>query len=137
MYSFRINGTVNSLKWLNSYAHILIRFDKCGRKVTKHNIKKILGVKNNKDLILKYEKYIKINFINSCKYVLAFFLGIQFRNEYYNLDKNEVIKKLKDYIFDQNIHIDFISLANNYNSYIEEIKTKQKQNREYQKTVNI
>lgn len=137
LYNFRINYSINSLKWLNAYANILIRFDKYGGKVTKNNIKKILDVKNNNDLKVQYEKYMKIDFISCCKYMLSFFLSVELRNEYYNLDKKQVIKKLKDSLFGKYTHVDFLNLANSYNSYVEEIRLKSDKNKDYQKTVNL
>lgn len=134
LYNYRINATINILHWLNSYAKMLLLFEKYGKKITKYNIKKIFGVKNNDELKRKCEKYMKVNFIDCWRYMLSFIINIKLRNDYYNGYQNEVIKSLKDSLLGKYMDINFDDLVNEYNTFIEEIKEKQK---EYQKTVNI
>lgn len=134
LYNCRINATINNLYWLNSYAKILILFDKYGRKITKNNIKKIFYVQNNFELKYICEKYMKIDFIDCWRYMLSFLISIKLRNEYYKGNEKEVINVLKGSLFGKYTEIDFNDLINNYNNFIEEIKAKQKV---YQKIVNI
>lgn len=134
LYNFRLNRTVNLLDWLNSYTKILLKFEKYGRKITKYNIKKIFGVKSNDELKHKYQKYMKVNFIECWGYMLSFLICIKLKNDYYNGYEKEVINSLKDSLNGKYMSINFDELINNYNNFVAEIKEKQKT---YQKTVNL
>lgn len=134
LYSERINNHVNNLKYLNDYAKILSMFDKYGRKITKFNIKRILGVKTKEQLKNKYKRYMKINFLDCYCYTFSFYVCLKLRNKYYNESKIDSIEMLKKLTSGKSDEINFEELIKCYNEFIEEIKNK---NNKFQKTVNM